>query len=81
MEQQQESEEEQQPPPGIRRTLSEEVQTSSKEITEQILKALVAPNIRKTLSEDLATLQSSSQICMLALVSTSLTFSSPAPSG
>jgi hypothetical protein len=37
---------------AIRRNLSEEVQASSKEITEKILNALVAPDIRKTASEE-----------------------------
>lgn len=60
--------ENEQPAPGIRRTLSEEVQASSKEITEQILQTLIAPDIRKTLSEDLANLQNSAQICMTILL-------------
>jgi hypothetical protein len=63
---------EQQHAPGLRRTLSEEVQTSSKEATEQILNALVAPDIRKTLSEDLFALQNSAQICKHPLLSSAM---------
>lgn len=59
----------------IRKNLSEELQPSSKEITEKILNALVAPNIRKISSEeDLLALRHSAQIgkFLLFFVSDSL---------
>lgn len=48
----------------IRRNLSEEVQASSNEITENVIKALVSPQIRRISSDDhLPVLRKSAQIC------------------
>ena len=49
---------------SIRRNLSEEVQTSSKEMTEKVINALVSPQIRRIASDDqLPVLRKSAQIC------------------
>mmetsp|Transcript_22526 Transcript_22526/g.23205 ORF Transcript_22526/g.23205 Transcript_22526/m.23205 type:complete len:383 (+) Transcript_22526:3-1151(+) len=49
--------------PAIRRNLSEEVQASSKEITETVINALVSPQIRRISSDDhLPVLRKSAQI-------------------
>lgn len=57
--------------PAIRRNLSEEVQASSKEITETVINALVSPQIRRISSDDhLPVLRKSAQICKFIIIIT-----------